>query len=74
MVQSSSLLPPKHPNPSLIAEFAIPLIQRKKTYSGGMYPNVPTRRVGSDAPPTSVSLVNPKSATYSANISVQQWE
>ena len=39
-----------------------------------MYPNVPTRRVGSDAPPTSVSLVNPKSATYSANISVQQWE
>lgn len=30
-----------------------------------MYPNVPTRRpVGSDELPTSVSLVNPKSATY----------
>lgn len=29
-----------------------------------MYPNVPTRRpVGSDELPTSVSLVNPKSAT-----------
>jgi hypothetical protein len=39
-----------------------------------MYPNVPTRRVGSDEPPTSVNLVNPKSATYSANISVQQCE
>jgi hypothetical protein len=36
-----------------------------KLYSGGMYPNVPTRRpVGSDELPTSVSLVNPKSATY----------
>lgn len=35
------------------------------TYSGGMYPNVPTRRpVGSDELPTSVNLVNPKSATY----------
>lgn len=40
-------------------------INRNKdlSYSGGMYPNVPTRRVGSDALPTSVSFVNPKSAT-----------
>ena len=34
------------------------------SYSGGMYPNVPTRRVGSDVLPTSVSFVNPKSATF----------
>jgi hypothetical protein len=39
-----------------------------------MYPNVPTRRVGSDVLPTSVSLVNPKPATCNANILVQQCE
>lgn len=36
-----------------------------------MYPNVPTRRVGSDALPTSVSFVNPKSATCNVNDLVQ---
>jgi hypothetical protein len=36
---------------------------KKVSYSGGMYPNVPTRRVGIDVLPPSVSLVNPKSAT-----------
>lgn len=47
------------------------MIERKKktkikkvSYSGGMYPNVPIRREESDILlPTSVSLVNPKSAT-----------
>lgn len=35
-----------------------------------MYPNVPTRRVGRDEFPTSVSFVNPKSATC---IDVKNW-
>lgn len=34
------------------------------SYSGGMYPNVPTSLVGIDVLPTSVSFVKPKSATY----------
>lgn len=32
-------------------------------YSGGMYPNVPTRRVCNEALPYSDSFVRPKSAT-----------
>lgn len=57
---------------------------KNSSYSGGMYPNVPTRRVGMDEFPTSVSLVNPKSATCNMNsrnvlwsfhqISMATWE
>ena len=43
-------------------------ISSQVSYSGGMYPNVPTRRVCNDVLPTSVSLVKPKSATYKIDI------
>lgn len=43
---------------------------RRPSYSGGMYPNVPTRRVGIDVLPTSVSFVKPKSATCTNIISL----
>jgi hypothetical protein len=44
------------------------------SYSGDMYPNVPTRRVRRDALPTLVSFANPKSATCIIKDSVQLCE
>lgn len=47
----------------LMAEKFYLLLNKKVSYSGGIYPKVPTSRVGRDEPPTSVSFVSPKSAT-----------
>lgn len=42
-------------------------IERITSYSGGMYPKVPTRRVCSELVPYSVNFVSPKSATCTRN-------